>query len=209
MKYCSKHHSNPDEAIYCNECGERLISILTQKKNICPKCKAENPKDADFCHTCGWKLSETFTKPKPSIKPMESNETNIFQHIISSIAMNYKISEIYLGKICMWTCSIISVISLFVFIRCCINGSALGFIHLAIIVSYIGICYQKLFWAKVWLIALFILIIEFIYILSIVDFDLFGVIMDNYPLAGIIMLLDFIGFAIVGYNIYNKKNYFR
>ena len=65
MKYCSKHHANPDDAIFCNECGEKLFVSQKETKK-CPTCNAENPIDAEFCHECGERLSLNEASPKPS-----------------------------------------------------------------------------------------------------------------------------------------------
>lgn len=54
--YCSKHHPNPDDAIFCKECGEKLVKPRPGTKT-CPACHAENPKDAKFCHACGHSLA--------------------------------------------------------------------------------------------------------------------------------------------------------
>ena len=56
MKYCSKHHENPDDAVFCNECGERLTRV-TNTNHICPKCGVSNPTDAKYCNECGYQLS--------------------------------------------------------------------------------------------------------------------------------------------------------
>lgn len=62
MKYCSKHHENPDDALFCNECGEKLF--FPHKETVqCSTCNAENPIDAEFCHECGRRLKEA---PKPT-----------------------------------------------------------------------------------------------------------------------------------------------
>lgn len=69
MKYCSKHHCNPDDAIFCSECGEILKNFQANKYIKCPKCATNNPQDAEFCHNCGFKLSESMQSPKPTPKP--------------------------------------------------------------------------------------------------------------------------------------------
>ena len=56
MRYCSKHHANPDEARFCKECGERLINQAASTK-ACPACHTENPNYAKFCHACGHSLA--------------------------------------------------------------------------------------------------------------------------------------------------------
>lgn len=57
MKYCSKHHKNPDDAVFCNECGERLTRV-TNTSHICPKCGMRNPIEAIYCRECGTKLPD-------------------------------------------------------------------------------------------------------------------------------------------------------
>lgn len=204
MKYCSKNHSNTDDAIFCSECGEKLKQTSITRKKMCSKCKAENPEEAEFCHVCGWQLSEQYRKIDE-----EADTGGLVGHIKDSFLLNYQYTEaIIFGKVGMWACNIISVISMFIFIRGCINQSIWSLVHLAIIISYIGICYQKIFWAIVWLIALFILLISFTYILSIVNFN-FGIIMELYPLQGIIILCYSIAFAITLYKIYNRRFYFE
>lgn len=64
MKYCSKHHKNLDNAVFCSECGERLITAQRSTKK-CPICNAENPKDAEYCHACGGHMFEEPVKSPP------------------------------------------------------------------------------------------------------------------------------------------------
>ena len=83
MKYCSKHHANPDDAVFCNECGERLTRV-TNTSHICPKCGVSNPTDAKFCHSCGRCLiviprQKTMSKPKAEIAHDEKH-TETFTH---------------------------------------------------------------------------------------------------------------------------------
>ena len=90
MKYCSKHHANPDDAVFCNECGERL-SISKPKSNICPHCRAENPKDARFCHSCGWRIAvipDPQPKPEPNPSPIHKQSAIglKFCHVTAIIA---------------------------------------------------------------------------------------------------------------------------
>lgn len=68
MKYCSKRHSSPDDAIFCAECGEKL-SPNPVKERPCPKCGQKNPKEALFCHECGATMDVTPPKPKPKPAP--------------------------------------------------------------------------------------------------------------------------------------------
>lgn len=58
MKYCpkDKSHNNPNEAIFCCECGSRLVEVADNK--ICLKCGMSNPNEAIFCRECGTKLPD-------------------------------------------------------------------------------------------------------------------------------------------------------
>lgn len=58
MKYCpkDKSHKNPNEAIFCCECGSLLVEVADNK--ICPKCGMSNPNEAIFCRECGTKLPD-------------------------------------------------------------------------------------------------------------------------------------------------------
>ena len=55
---------NPENAIFCVQCGKKLDQKLTVK---CPSCGVENAKNAKFCVECGEtlnKISETVMKAK-------------------------------------------------------------------------------------------------------------------------------------------------
>lgn len=225
MKYCSKHHANPDDAVFCNECGERLTRV-TNTSHICPKCGASNPTDAKFCHSCGRCLiviprQKNMSKPKVEIAHDEkhtetfthsSRYRNIIVSIISelneSFVSNYRYTEIFLlGKIGMWACSIMSVISLYGFIKCCINESGWALLHLSIILSYIGICYKKKLGAIVWTVSFIIQIINHvIFMFQIISNDLISVFIEHYPQSAIIIFVDWIGFMIVVRRFYEKRN---
>ena len=58
MKYCpkDKSHKNPAEAVFCCECGSRLVEVADNK--ICPKCSFPNPIEAIYCRECGTKLPD-------------------------------------------------------------------------------------------------------------------------------------------------------
>lgn len=58
MKYCpnNKSHKNPKDAVFCGECGARLIEVVDNK--VCLHCGAVNPTAAMFCKECGAKLSD-------------------------------------------------------------------------------------------------------------------------------------------------------
>ena len=224
MKYCSKHHENPDDAVFCNECGERLTRV-TNANHICPKCGASNPTNAKFCHSCGRSLivipeQEPMSKPKVEIahddKHAEtfthsSRDRNIFVSLISelneSFVSNYRYTENFLlGKIGMWACSIMSVISLYGFINCCINESGWGLLHLSIILSYIGICYKKKLGAIAWTISFVIkMISQMIFLFPIISNDCFGDFVERYPQSAIFILIDWIGFIIVIRQLYERR----
>ena len=85
MKYCSKHHANPDDAIFCNECGEKLFVSQKETKK-CPTCNAENPIDAEYCHECGKRIfSDKSPKPLPitgQTTPLSNNKEDIIGNIV-------------------------------------------------------------------------------------------------------------------------------
>lgn len=67
MKYCSKHHSNPDNAIFCAECGERIKEQVNDNW-VCSNCQTKNPFDAKFCHECGTPKQTVLPPPILTIK---------------------------------------------------------------------------------------------------------------------------------------------
>lgn len=67
MKYCSKHHSNPDNAIFCSECGERIKEQVNDNW-VCSNCQTKNPFDAKFCHECGIPKQTVLPPPILTIK---------------------------------------------------------------------------------------------------------------------------------------------
>lgn len=97
MKYCSKHHANPDDAIFCNECGEKLFVSQKETKK-CPNCNTENPIDAEFCHECGRRLSLYEAPPKPSpIKVPTTTSSNNKDKILGTIvAIGFIVFVIYI-----------------------------------------------------------------------------------------------------------------
>lgn len=219
MKYCSKHHANPDNALFCNECGEELAQTKRQGKK-CPKCGTENPNDAEFCHACGWRLTQTAKSSqqssskstsnshKPSEEKSSSYSDGIVKRINASFVFNYRITETHLlGKVCMWACTLLSALSIYGFINCCIYESGWGLVQLATILSYVGICYQKSLGAIIWIISIFIKLIGDLYFLfKILDNDLLNVYLDQQPLSPIIIILHCVCFAIVAHRLYQKRN---
>lgn len=64
MIICPKcHHSNPDNAKFCIECGRELLS------NRCPKCNIKVEEDAKFCVECGMNLDVDQPKMYEYSKP--------------------------------------------------------------------------------------------------------------------------------------------
>lgn len=56
MKCPNCHHENPEDANFCNECGNRLDLQ-------CPICHKTNPPESSFCNGCGQALISPETKP--------------------------------------------------------------------------------------------------------------------------------------------------
>lgn len=105
MKYCSQHHNNPDDAVYCSECGEKLPA---KNENVCSICNAPNPKEAEYCHSCGKSLKKTTPNREQKTSNtttkkinQQSNTHSGNQRSNISFKTYYKIAEIALGKTCM------------------------------------------------------------------------------------------------------------
>lgn len=69
---CPKCNSEqPEDAVWCKECGCNLADAQALKENKCPKCGAELAPGAKFCVVCGRKLLdeqmlvEARAPPKP------------------------------------------------------------------------------------------------------------------------------------------------
>lgn len=229
MKYCSKKHTNPDDAVFCNECGEKLGIQTTEKTKKCPNCSADNPADAEFCHHCGTSLTVKKPETNQSLKKEETetihesineqetscstNSDNVIKEIVQSInesfRVNYNITEILLGKICMWICTIVTVFALYRFINHCISddGSGWGLVNLIIIISYIGLCYRKKFWTKAWALAYAIRLIGYIDLLaSAIGEDLLEAMFDLYPVGTLEMFFELICVPIAIYRIYKQRD---
>lgn len=56
MKCPGCKHDNPEDAKFCNRCGQRL-------EPLCPKCGKINPPGSKFCNACGLPLSATSENP--------------------------------------------------------------------------------------------------------------------------------------------------
>ena len=58
MKCPKCQHENPEDASFCNKCGQKL-------ELHCPECGKGNPPDSSFCNGCGHKLDAPVeTSPK-------------------------------------------------------------------------------------------------------------------------------------------------
>ncbi|UCC17365.1 MAG: zinc-ribbon domain-containing protein, partial [Dehalococcoidales bacterium] len=60
---------NPEEAVFCIKCGQKIVEDITLK---CPECGTELPEGAVFCYKCGQSLTEPATTASP---PKESTAT--------------------------------------------------------------------------------------------------------------------------------------
>ena len=57
MKCPKCQHKNPEDARFCNGCGQKL-------ELACPECGKANPPGSRFCNGCGQSLSQPF-EPRP------------------------------------------------------------------------------------------------------------------------------------------------
>ena len=57
MKCQKCQHENPDDAKFCNECGNKL-------ELACPDCGKVNPPGSKFCNECGHDFTTTSSEPK-------------------------------------------------------------------------------------------------------------------------------------------------
>jgi predicted amidophosphoribosyltransferase len=62
---------NPEKAIFCVNCGNKLDKNLNIK---CPSCGTENTKNAKFCVGCGKKLDQTIETEPLKVKPKLQTE---------------------------------------------------------------------------------------------------------------------------------------
>ena len=62
---CPKcQHENPEDARFCNRCGQKL-------ELACPECGKENPPGSRFCNGCGHNLT---TPSEPTVKELSFDE---------------------------------------------------------------------------------------------------------------------------------------
>lgn len=100
--------ANPDNSMFCQDCGARLIkSSKTEKmsenftelpkeqKKICPSCKTVNSLSANFCQNCGTKLPESIDSS--ALKHNKKDTTKFTKAIILS-ALFPGVGHIYLAE---------------------------------------------------------------------------------------------------------------
>lgn len=99
MKYCpkNKNHKNPNEAVFCCECGSRLVEMADFK--TCIKCGSSNPCEAMFCIECGTKLPDDKGFVELEVDSSEICErisvigTNSYEINTSKCSMNVPVSK--------------------------------------------------------------------------------------------------------------------
>lgn len=68
---CPCGSDNPDESVYCNKCGMRLLSS-SQAQKTCSVCQHENPPHVEYCGYCGSVLAGQSAKSVTSGDPLPS-----------------------------------------------------------------------------------------------------------------------------------------
>ncbi|NVM26305.1 MAG: zinc ribbon domain-containing protein [Desulfobacterales bacterium] len=56
MKCPNCQHENPEDSIFCNECGKKL-------ELVCPECGKANQPGSKFCNKCGQDLTKPTQAP--------------------------------------------------------------------------------------------------------------------------------------------------
>jgi len=60
MKCPKGQIENPEEAVFCIQCGARIVEEVSP---TCPSCGTELPAGAQFCFKCGHPLAEPKSAP--------------------------------------------------------------------------------------------------------------------------------------------------
>ena len=90
MKKCSKCSSDmPDNAVFCQSCGNPFPAITPQKKNsFCAYCGKPLLENAHFCVSCG--------KEQPQIGAPVQQQSTVSNPVVNQAAINRK--EAYWSK---------------------------------------------------------------------------------------------------------------
>jgi GGDEF domain-containing protein len=67
MKCPKCQHGNPEDAAFCNKCGNKI-------EVACPKCSKVNPADSLFCNACGHSLQRLSTPVPGDLSPDDKIE---------------------------------------------------------------------------------------------------------------------------------------
>ncbi len=78
MRCASCGHENPDDAAFCEECGERL-------EQTCGSCGTANSPAARFCRRCGTSLGETGSVAAPETRPDRDPRSYTPKHLADKI----------------------------------------------------------------------------------------------------------------------------
>lgn len=130
---------NPEEAVYCLHCGNRL-----DDKKICPVCQKENPEEAFFCLHCGKRLADGNGTGAPQA---EQSEAPAKKSAFEKVKFAFDLS----GGICL----MVAVLFSLVFTLCmgitataALNGSSSGLNNslseTTMLWDYFGSAYKEL-----------------------------------------------------------------
>lgn len=130
---------NPEEAVYCLHCGNRL-----DDKKICPVCQKENPEEAFFCLHCGKRLADGNGTGDPQA---EQSEAPAKKSAFEKVKFAFDLS----GGICL----MVAVLFSLVFTLCmgitataALNGSSSGLNNslseTTMLWDYFGSAYKEL-----------------------------------------------------------------
>jgi len=86
MKCPKCQFENPEQARFCNECGNKL-------ELACPECGKVNPLGSKFCNECGQRLEEVVEAEKaaPEIEGERKHVTVLFSDLTGYTAMSEKL----------------------------------------------------------------------------------------------------------------------
>lgn len=220
MKYCSKNHSNPDDAVFCAECGEKLVEHRADNEMVCSKCGTKNPKDALFCNECGADLNKeetTSTQSTQSTTSSSSSNSSTGNYSSQStfflnLRARYRIAEFDLGKAFVWSLlatvvsSVYSIVFTFYYLVEYGDYVCLVMLLFSVlaILSFNGVLNYSKDWLTVWRI---ILPLEAIGLFG-SGYDVVNIYGGEYTsLHWLFLILLIIGYVVV-LNILKGKNYY-